>query len=101
MLNEIIKSKLIEVEKLKTELDISNLKLERKTTSFYKNLLKNQNNKKNSIIAEVKRKSPSKGVLNDNLNLTEIVRSYEAGGASCVSVLTAVSYTHLTLPTKA
>lgn len=92
MLNEIIKSKLIEVEKLKTELDISNLKLERKTTSFYKNLLKNQNNKKNSIIAEVKRKSPSKGVLNDNLNVTEIVRSYEAGGASCVSVLTEKNY---------
>jgi indole-3-glycerol phosphate synthase len=92
MLNEIIKSKLIEVEKLKTELDISNLKFERKTTSFYKNLLKNQNNKKNSIIAEVKRKSPSKGVLNDNLNVTEIVRRYEAGGASCVSVLTEKNY---------
>ena len=45
MLSEIVNNKLNEVEKLKTELDISNLKFERKTTSFYKNLLKNQNNK--------------------------------------------------------
>ena len=92
MLSEIVKNKLNEVEKLKTELDISNLKFDQRKSNFYKNLLNNQNNKKNSIIAEVKRKSPSKGILDDNLDVADIVRKYQEGGASCISVLTEKNY---------
>jgi indole-3-glycerol phosphate synthase len=92
MLSEIIKNKHNEVEKLKNELDISHLKFNKRKSNFYKNLLNNQNNKKNSIIAEVKRKSPSKGVLDDNINVNDIVTKYELGGASCISVLTEKKY---------
>lgn len=92
MLSEIVKNKLNEVEKLKTELDISNLKFDQRKSNFYKKLLNNQNNKKNSIIAEVKRKSPSKGILDDNLDVADIVRKYQEGGASCISVLTEKNY---------
>jgi indole-3-glycerol phosphate synthase len=40
------------------------------------------------IIAEVKRASPSKGVLNADLEPSVLVRSYETGGAAAISVLT-------------
>jgi len=92
MLNEIIENKLKEVELLKSTLDISSIDLSSKKNDFYKKLLNNQNKKDNSIIAEVKRKSPSKGVLVEDLNITETVSAYESGGATCVSVLTEKDY---------
>lgn len=41
-----------------------------------------------NIIAEIKRASPSKGVINDKISVTELARSYELGGACAISVLT-------------
>ena len=40
------------------------------------------------VIAEIKRKSPSKGVLHPDLIASNISALYEQGGASCLSVLT-------------
>ena len=40
------------------------------------------------VIAEIKRKSPSKGVLHEGLIASHIASLYEQGGASCLSVLT-------------
>ena len=40
------------------------------------------------IIAEFKRKSPSAGILRDDLSAAEVARSYERGGACAISVLT-------------
>ena len=45
-----------------------------------------------NIIAEFKRRSPSKGVIRADADVPEIVRSYEAGGAVAVSVLTEEDY---------
>lgn len=48
--------------------------------------------KRARIIAEFKRKSPSKGIINDHSSVEEVTKAYNAAGASALSVLTDQSF---------
>lgn len=58
------------------------------TRGFFNSLNKKVKERQSGIIAEIKKASPSKGVLRENFDPVEIAKSYEDGGASCLSILT-------------
>ena len=92
ILEKIIKRKFINIEKLKKTLDPSNLiDLIEKNTSFidFKNKInENIKNNKISIIAEIKKASPSAGIIIEDYKPLEIANIYNKNNATCLSVLT-------------
>ncbi|WP_409529530.1 indole-3-glycerol phosphate synthase TrpC, partial [Soonwooa sp.] len=87
ILDKIIERKKQELEVSKTKVCLQQLKdsefFNRETISL-KNTLKS----KSGIIAEFKRQSPSKGIINNQFSSLEVVTAYEKFGATAVSILT-------------
>lgn len=90
ILDKIIKNKRLEIKKLKIKIPLSVLKkeipLSFKNDHPFLSALKRK--KGMAIVAEIKKKSPSKGILRKNFDPVGIARAYERGGASALSVLT-------------
>ena len=88
ILDKIVHRKKIEIQERKSSISYNQLE---KTLFFSKNSisLKDSINSKNlSIIAEHKRKSPSKSEINFLTPTDEIIKGYEDAGAAAISVLT-------------
>lgn len=90
-LNEIIELKKKRIEIAKSKCNFEELKKSaigvRENAEKHRLRAALQKNRIN-IIAEIKRASPSKGVINDKIDVAETARSYENGGACAISVLT-------------
>ena len=89
ILEKIIAHKRVEVEQRKKELSIADLVrgpfYKAETYSLKEALL---DETKTGIIAEFKRKSPSKGIINDKASVEEVSQGYATNGASGISILT-------------
>ena len=92
ILNKIIENKKNKINKLKKEISIESLSQkinENKTyLQFKEKILRNHNDDKVSIIAEIKKASPSAGVIIENYNPVDIAHIYQSNKATCLSVLT-------------
>ncbi|HRI20448.1 MAG TPA: indole-3-glycerol phosphate synthase TrpC [Panacibacter sp.] len=89
ILDKIVEHKKEEVKSQKSKVKIEELKdsqfFSRKTLSLREFLL---DENKTGIIAEFKRQSPSKGIINNNADVVKITNAYSTFGASGLSVLT-------------
>jgi indole-3-glycerol phosphate synthase len=89
ILEMIIAHKKSEVKNMKMAVSVSDLEktsfFHRETISMKKYLL---DESRVGIIAEFKRKSPSKGIIHENADVVEITSAFAANGASALSVLT-------------
>ena len=87
ILQKIKNTKLDEVVKLNRE----GIRAERYDTvrDFTKAL---ENREPLALIAEIKKASPSKGIIREDFNPSRLAADYEKGGANCLSVLTDVNY---------
>ncbi|QNS42369.1 indole-3-glycerol phosphate synthase TrpC [Chryseobacterium manosquense] len=87
ILDKIITRKKEEISLSKSQVSLKDLKnsafFERKTFSLKDTLVQ-----KSGIIAEFKRKSPSKGIINNQSDVLEVAKTYEKCGASGISILT-------------
>jgi indole-3-glycerol phosphate synthase len=90
ILEEIVWHKEREVEAMREKLPLLELRKQVLQAPPVRNFLEALKNGKTkpALIAEVKKASPSKGVIRENFNPVEIAKSYQDNGASCISVLT-------------
>lgn len=92
ILDKIVADKRIEVDLKKSIVPISQLEqsvlFARETISLSKKL----NQSASGIIAEHKRRSPSKSVINQNLNVFVVAKGYEEAGVCGMSILTDAKY---------
>lgn len=96
ILNKILATKAIEVAAAKAKLSIEQLqKLAAEQTparDFVGSIRGKIAQGKAAVIAEIKKASPSKGIIRADFKPAEIAASYEQGGAACLSVLTDEQY---------
>ena len=92
ILEKIIKKKIERIDILKKSINLNSLNeiidINKSYSDFKKKIQNNLTKNKSSIIAEIKKASPSAGIIIDNYNPVEIANIYNENNATCLSVLT-------------
>ncbi|KAL3141750.1 hypothetical protein ABBQ32_004431 [Trebouxia sp. C0010 RCD-2024] len=97
ILEEIVWHKAVEIEKMREKQPIARLSMMLKLAPPSRDFIgairaAQARTGKPGLIAEVKKASPSKGVIQPNFDAVKIAKAYEEGGAACLSVLTDRKY---------
>ena len=92
ILEKIIKKKIEKIDHLKKSINLKQLNdlinVNNSFVNFKEKIQNNISNNKTSIIAEIKKASPSAGIIIDDYNPVEIANIYKNNKATCLSVLT-------------
>ena len=88
ILEKIVNDKKQSLELIKKDISLNTLEKKIKNQNFFNFKEAIQQNKGISIISEIKKASPSAGVLIKNFNHLDIAQMYIENGATCLSVLT-------------
>ncbi len=96
ILKKIVERKKEEVAERKSQQSLANIREKLATAPTTRGFVRSIQNRLAAgdpgVIAEIKRASPSKGIIRENFVPADIARSYEAGGAACLSVLTDIDF---------
>jgi indole-3-glycerol phosphate synthase len=96
ILNKILSRKAEEIAQRQTQTSLNELQQRIQQASPVRGFVNALQNKisanQSAVIAEIKKASPSKGVIRPDFNPPEIAKSYQQGGAACLSVLTDVDF---------
>jgi len=88
ILDRILEVKRAEVAAAKSRLSLKEIEMRAKIAAPVRDFVGALRKKHPAVIAEIKRASPSRGVLRADFDPAAIAKSYEKGGAACMSVLT-------------
>ena len=92
ILNRILRRKIEEIEVGRQRVPLEQLRAQLGSVSAPRGFIQSLRDKQSSglpaVIAEIKKASPSKGVIREDFDPVQIAESYAKGGASCLSILT-------------
>lgn len=96
ILNKILATKAKEIAASKMQIDDASIQAlaeqQPEARDFVGSIQAKHSNQRAAVIAEIKKASPSKGVIRADFRPAEIAKSYELAGAACLSVLTDIEY---------
>lgn len=92
ILGKIVDRKREEVATRQKKISLQELEQRAAAASSVRGFAKALQNKKPAVIAEIKKASPSQGVIREYFNPAEIAAQYERAGAACLSVLTDIDF---------
>jgi indole-3-glycerol phosphate synthase len=88
ILERIVAAKRAEVARARTEVPLARVEAQARAAPRARDFVGALRARRPAVIAEIKKASPSRGVLREQFDPAAIARSYERAGAACLSVLT-------------